>query len=187
MLSVNGGSTRFATVRVLVDACLALLLVVAAAAAYEVYASPKGNSYWDKPHFRDPYGYMWFQCIDGTTSLWIFVRLANREDGDIDSVTLERFGLDVGLPGNWGTSYPRVIAAWEWDAGQYRGIKLVAPSQLLINGAFLLTVLRIWQYLTVRPSLDERSCYKCHYSLIGNISGICPECGTPITHGATSK
>ena len=27
---------------------------------------------------------------------------------------------------------------------------------------------------------SESGCYKCGYELLGNVSGICPECGTPI-------
>jgi hypothetical protein len=42
-----------------------------------------------------------------------------------------------------------------------------------------------------RPELLARfsanpSCRVCQYNLTGNLSGICPECGTPITAAATS-
>lgn len=31
---------------------------------------------------------------------------------------------------------------------------------------------------------SDPSCTKCHYNLTGNLSGICPECGTPIVTAA---
>lgn len=30
-------------------------------------------------------------------------------------------------------------------------------------------------------------CAKCQYNLTGNLSGICPECGTPIAHGVPAQ
>lgn len=30
-------------------------------------------------------------------------------------------------------------------------------------------------------------CWKCGYNLTGNVSGVCPECGTPIDKGTIDK
>jgi hypothetical protein len=40
-----------------------------------------------------------------------------------------------------------------------------------------------------RKSRRERDgrCRKCDYDLTGNISGVCPECGTPVPPGVTDK
>ena len=45
----------------------------------------------------------------------------------------------------------------------------------LIVGAYR-GYLRIWPH---QPT-DFMACESCHYNLTGNISGTCPECGTPV-------
>jgi hypothetical protein len=34
--------------------------------------------------------------------------------------------------------------------------------------------------LTARRPRPAAGCYRCHYDLRGNTSGVCPECGTPV-------
>jgi hypothetical protein len=36
-----------------------------------------------------------------------------------------------------------------------------------------------------RRRIPPDHCQKCGYNLTGNVSGICPECGTPTTQGTT--
>jgi predicted RNA-binding Zn-ribbon protein involved in translation (DUF1610 family) len=37
-----------------------------------------------------------------------------------------------------------------------------------------------------RASTQEPCCRKCGYNLTGNVSGVCPECGTPVLPRADS-
>ena len=38
-----------------------------------------------------------------------------------------------------------------------------------------------------RRQREFRPCKKCDYELTGNVSGVCPECGTPVPLGVTDK
>jgi hypothetical protein len=46
--------------------------------------------------------------------------------------------------------------------------------------SWLLTFLGFRRWRAVRDHNGPPNCAKCGYNLTGNISGICPECGTPI-------
>ncbi|MCZ6816820.1 MAG: hypothetical protein O7F76_09045, partial [Planctomycetota bacterium] len=63
-----------------------------------------------------------------------------------------------------------VACAWWWFAG-IAGV--AAMFLLLLNSSGHRIALRL-QYSNVPY------CHMCQYNLTGNVSGICPECGTPI-------
>jgi hypothetical protein len=44
----------------------------------------------------------------------------------------------------------------------------------------LIAVPTLWSYWRCRVRERRGHCGKCRYDLTGNVSGICPECGTPI-------
>lgn len=54
----------------------------------------------------------------------------------------------------------------------YCDIPLTSPLCILATGS-------IW-YLWRRRKYPAHCCQQCGYDLTGNVSGICPECGTPI-------
>jgi len=56
----------------------------------------------------------------------------------------------------------------------HAGLNLLVGLYLL-NGAPLLTT---WAF---GRSVTEPACDKCGYSLQGNVSGVCPECGAQIS------
>lgn len=76
------------------------------------------------------------------------------------------------------------VSHWDWlpmeDTGfNSRGILIKVPFWLLILWTSgLLCSVRL---------LDNRAvkglCRKCYYDLRENVSGICPECGTPMEYG----
>lgn len=51
----------------------------------------------------------------------------------------------------------------------------------MICVACWIIVLIWWPALVVLPvrRADPTRCFSCGYSLVGNVSGVCPECGTP--------
>lgn len=44
-----------------------------------------------------------------------------------------------------------------------------------------------WSFARFRRPLGEQFCQKCEYDLTGNVSGVCPECGTPIKRAGRSE
>ncbi len=54
---------------------------------------------------------------------------------------------------------------------------------LLLFGAYpAAKAFRYWRWWRRRPSVW---CRCCRYDLAGNVSGVCPECGTPIARAST--
>lgn len=49
---------------------------------------------------------------------------------------------------------------------------------VLIGGLWTAVAYRHWRHPRYPP--PPGCCKKCRYDLTGNISGICPECGTPV-------
>ena len=78
---------------------------------------------------------------------------------------------------------PRVLRGWlpSYSGGRIQGGKLAWIVQLPLWIPFLLFALPtalLW-YLDRRRYPAGR-CQRCGYDLTGNVSGRCPECGTPI-------
>jgi hypothetical protein len=62
---------------------------------------------------------------------------------------------------------------WDWDLGIEGSICFGFAIALAIVGNIM-----AWRY---RPRVPEASkCRRCGYDLRGNVSGVCPECGTRI-------
>ena len=79
--------------------------------------------------------------------------------------------VGVGLSLVLGSNPRRASAPWPND------YMLLMPAILGISGAILLNV-RAHRIQRNRPSPGD--CQSCGYNLTGNVSGICPECGTPV-------
>lgn len=68
--------------------------------------------------------------------------------------------------------------SYEWNAsGPNESRILTVPAPLAAIGFLLLPAWRVWHILKDRPSAE--ACENCGYNLTGNLSGTCPECGTP--------
>jgi len=52
--------------------------------------------------------------------------------------------------------------------------------QCALMTGMLLSLHSLWRIATRDRMHEKNECRKCGYSLIGNESGTCPECGTPI-------
>ena len=67
--------------------------------------------------------------------------------------------------------------------GSGRFVLLRIPYRLLLAVSLLgIAACQLRGYLLLRRLRMESSipCPKCTYNLTGNVSGTCPECGTPI-------
>ncbi len=104
-------------------------------------------------------------------------------------------GLDVGSIGSppaarWWmaieSSPPFLTHEW-WRASRWSradgGEDLFVPLWPLVP-AMAAYVVVVWR--RTRP-VPAGACASCRYDLTGNVSGICPECGTPIRATGESK
>jgi len=69
---------------------------------------------------------------------------------------------------------PDLVTGTVWDLIIFLSFIYVFP--FLVSAALGIVV-----YKHVRPRLPANCCTRCSYDLTGNVSGICPECGTPTT------
>ena len=93
---------------------------------------------------------------------WRF-RLMTDEHGAVCLRTYFGFWADFRFhPGDWG------------------------PDAIVVGDLLLLTLLPEWlksefaRQRAARKHVPTGRCRRCDYDLTGNISGVCPECGTPI-------
>lgn len=70
---------------------------------------------------------------------------------------------------------PGINSRLPWWLGDFF---LFAPWQVLTLAALAPTLARMEREAALRRI--EPHCKKCDYNLTGNVSGICPECGTPV-------
>ncbi|MFH1748612.1 MAG: hypothetical protein ABIG44_16375 [Planctomycetota bacterium] len=104
-------------------------------------------------------------------------------------IALFRTNMLAGsYPAGWRTTRHQPLSGWLWGCLQppatirvtrqwaNTGVMLV-PSMLFVGS---LTVLLWWRE---RHVVLPGHCRKCGYNLTGNVSGVCPECGTPVHLG----
>jgi hypothetical protein len=60
-----------------------------------------------------------------------------------------------------------------------RKIDLVLIGFVMLAGLVFATRIALWCH-TRRKTFEGGLCHRCGYDLTGNISGVCPECGTKI-------
>ena len=77
--------------------------------------------------------------------------------------------------------------AWHYEADppgflSGRHWSLSVPAWLPAALFAILPAIWLWRWRRHRRATDDGMphCAKCDYNLTGNVSGICPECGTPI-------
>lgn len=124
-------------------------------------------------------------CAVGFFSPLIFYRSTDRDclrfrfadggagivyDGGTDAIALTSFSVD-----------------WIVIVGECRTNGGWRTCDAFLAGWILCPLLAVYPFvLLIRPILRRRRwireglCLKCGYSLTGNLSGVCPECGTPI-------
>lgn len=77
----------------------------------------------------------------------------------------------------WYEAWSGFGLTWPYiGTNPYWGREYMFPAWLILLIALVPTAL-LWWLDRRRPSLGH--CQKCGYDLTGNVSGRCPECGTP--------
>ena len=126
--------------------------------------------------------------LDGHLMIWII------PDVELDE-TFQETRRTIGLEGLgslgklWRTPWSYYASPWEWSVGntfllvgsdsrytQALGVPLWIPAGLL---AVLPAIRFAYMPLRSRRRRRRKQCVACGYLLIGNVSGICPECGRP--------
>jgi len=79
----------------------------------------------------------------------------------------------IAIAGGPWTARDDYEGIWEWGVPMWC---LVAPLAVAI-----------WLTRDRRRRCKSGFCLRCGYNLTGNVSGICPECGTPIPASVDSK
>ena len=110
---------------------------------------------------------------------------ANWERAIPSGPILRLFGFEVARD-------PMFQGAYYAD-GHYRlthfgtRLSIAAPSWAVV--LLLLLLPGLWSLLGWRRHVrcQRRYCHKCSYSLTGNTSGVCPECGTPVPKEPAEK
>ena len=115
------------------------------------------------------YGYIRWYDLVGWSVYWTGPPL-NPELGTRDD-TIRTWLPWTEMEVTGSTTDPDYVALQRW------GIPLWMPGVILVSLAGWL----IWRHWSQRRRFPAHHCQKCGYSLTGNISGICPECGTPRT------
>jgi len=86
--------------------------------------------------------------------------------------------LGIGYSGTYITpGYVRIHGA---------SYQLRAPLWFLAALAGAYPVIVAIRYVRSRRRRPPEACKRCGYNLTGNVSGICPECGTPIGNGQSA-
>lgn len=88
-------------------------------------------------------------------------------------------------PGNWGTLAvlvllaPITIPLLLLDSWQYPTVQMVIPGM-----TYLILTVAIFRFRRKRNLIYWRKsqglCLHCGYSLRGNVTGVCPECGSSV-------
>lgn len=73
-----------------------------------------------------------------------------------------------------------VVGSTVYDASDLRRADFWAVVLLVFIPSWPLTFWGLRRHRKLRDSAEDSVCAKCNYNLTGNVSGICPECGTPI-------
>ena len=114
-------------------------------------------------------------CFDITRTEPLYWVISNR-----DRLTLCRqAGRDWQSPATQfnvlGLEY---ASSWVGDSSLWN---LLVPFWMLAIAFILLPLIRIAWWMRHSRRVDAKFCQTCLYDLTGNVSGICPECGRPIT------
>lgn len=81
----------------------------------------------------------------------------------------------VGGRGAFSAQFSVPVRGWSVAVPSWLLLALLSPLPAVWIGALFAR----WRQHRRRRLNDRSHCHVCRYNLIGNVSGVCPECGTP--------
>lgn len=119
-----------------------------------------------------------FACVLISAAAWIWIRTSASITRASRCLLMIDLGRGIVL-------FSAFFAVWIWEqSGQPRTVVVgVLLQEVILNWIWTLPLLASWAcYMTERDVRDSGilCCQTCSYILIGNLTGVCPECGTAI-------
>ena len=73
--------------------------------------------------------------------------------------------------------------SWTYELRSHAGYSMSSQKSMPL-WFVLLCLLAAWMYARRRNQPEHPACHTCGYSLTGNTSGTCPECGSPVSQAS---
>jgi hypothetical protein len=129
----------------------------------------------------DPYRRAWVGSFTGLSLgpvLWITLMIAS-----LFRTRARRMLSHAHLAVAW-----LCLVGWLLNPNYTISLKGILSNDMLFWGALMMIGSAIAFGFTVvrRVAIDPNRCRACGYDLTGNVSGVCPECGTAIDHEAAT-
>ena len=86
----------------------------------------------------------------------------------------------------WYVVAYRVVTALDDDPRDLQQPFLVILAVVMIVPSWIATIVSFWLSGRFFKRHSPGCCRHCDYDLTGNVSGVCPECGAPISTGAAT-
>ena len=125
-------------------------------------------SLWSGPIPSAPHGMYYTRSIPGSHEDW---QWGLKRVSQADEHRTGFLGFEFALEGDYPTNYQRDLVVPYWS--------------LFTTALLMLTITR--RFTPRRVSRNVIVCSSCRYSLTGNTSGVCPECGTPVAEKLEAK
>ena len=84
-----------------------------------------------------------------------------------------------------GCRFTRVIELNGNNSPSTLGVVVIVPYAYVCAVLTVLPVVYAWRLQRYRMAVRKGLCLVCRYDLTGNVSGVCPECGTAIPKSAS--
>jgi hypothetical protein len=80
----------------------------------------------------------------------------------------------------WGLGFQRIVFDQNWQTSEV-AIRFIWATAVFAALPLLYTGRWIYRRRAERRRRQRGRCPRCFYNLTGNVSGVCPECGNPIS------
>ena len=122
------------------------------------------------PNYWEADGWHWEKTSTNSSGHYPYIRAGR---GSPEAFRVAGFQLTTGLRAEPKDPYRRYTAALVVPLWFVALVTAIAPVRFIVR----------WHRRRWQPMPEAPQCTSCSYDLTGNVSGVCPECGTKV--GAT--